>query len=83
MAGLSLSVYIDPLVVVVYFASAGDIEQTFMWLEKAYQERAPSMLHMITQPALDPYRSDPRFVDLMQRMGLPESGWDRLGNGGD
>jgi serine/threonine protein kinase/tetratricopeptide (TPR) repeat protein len=74
LAGLSLSGYIDPLVVAVYFAWAGDIEQTFIWLEKAYQERTPSMLHMIMQPALDPYRSDPRFVDLMQRMGLPAHG---------
>ncbi|MFH1842709.1 MAG: tetratricopeptide repeat protein, partial [bacterium] len=71
---LSQSEYTDPLTVARYFALAGNADQTFAWLERAYEEHVPT-IHMIAQPALDPYRSDPRYVDLMQRMGIPESGW--------
>jgi hypothetical protein len=39
------------------------------WLEKAYDERVnPSIL---VRPAFDPLRSDPRFQNLVHRIGLP------------
>lgn len=82
LASLSLSEHLDPIAVSQYFALAGDTEQTFVWLEKAYEERAPA-IHLLAQPALDPYRSDPRFRDLMGRFGIPESGWEGLGSGED
>ena len=82
MAALSQHSYIDPLSIAIYFALAGDADQTFVWLENAYEERTPAV-HLLAQPALDPYRSDPRFRNLMGRMGIPESGWEGLGSGGD
>ena len=82
LAALSQRVYISPLDVTPYFALAGDADQTFVWLEKVYEERVPTV-HLLAQPALDPYRSDPRFRDLMGKMGIPESSWERLGSGGD
>jgi TolB-like protein/DNA-binding winged helix-turn-helix (wHTH) protein/Flp pilus assembly protein TadD len=46
----------------------GDKDQAMAWLEKAYQERFnPSIL---VRPCFDPLRSDPRFRDLMRRIGL-------------
>jgi Flp pilus assembly protein TadD len=43
-------------------------DQAFAWLEKAYQERFnPSVL---LRPAFDVLRSDPRFHDLLRRLGL-------------
>ena len=80
LTALSLSEHIDPVSVSQYFALAGDTDQTFVWLEKAYEERAPA-IHLLAQPALDPYRSDPRFRDLMSRFGIPESAWEGLGVG--
>ncbi len=41
------------------------------WLERAYEERDP--LTAKTDPRLDPIRSDPRFQDLLRRIGFPES----------
>ncbi len=81
LAALSRKEHVDPISIAQYFAMVGDTEQTFVWLEKAYQERAPA-IHLLAQPALDPYRSDPRFRDLMGRFGIPESGWEGLGGVG-
>ena len=51
------------------YASLGDSDQAMNWLEKAYQERFnPGVL---LRPGFDPLRSDPRFKDLVRRVGLP------------
>jgi TolB-like protein/DNA-binding winged helix-turn-helix (wHTH) protein/Flp pilus assembly protein TadD len=51
------------------YAALGDRDQAMSWLEKAYQERFnPSIL---MRPTFDPLRSDPRFQDLVHRIGLP------------
>jgi len=47
----------------------GDADQAMSWLERSYEERFnPSILR---RPGFDPLRSDPRFVDLLRRIGLP------------
>jgi TolB-like protein/DNA-binding winged helix-turn-helix (wHTH) protein/Flp pilus assembly protein TadD len=47
----------------------GDADQAINWLEKGYEERFnPSVL---LRPGFDPLRSDPRFQDLLRRIGLP------------
>ena len=51
---------------------AGDRDQAFQYLEKAYTDGDTELLFVIRYPALDPLRSDPRFKDLMLRLGLPE-----------
>ncbi len=43
------------------------------WLERAYEERDPMLLNAKHDPRLDPLRSDPRFQDLLRRIGFPES----------
>jgi tetratricopeptide (TPR) repeat protein len=51
------------------YASLGDRDQAMNWLEKAYEERFnPGVL---LRPGFDPLRSDPRFEDLVHRIGLP------------
>jgi TolB-like protein/DNA-binding winged helix-turn-helix (wHTH) protein/Flp pilus assembly protein TadD len=51
------------------YASLGDTDQAMNWLEKAYEERFnPGVL---LRPGFDPLRSDPRFQDLVHRVGLP------------
>ena len=53
------------------YAGLGDKEQAFAWLEKAYQERRGRMFLLSVDPLLEPLRSDPRFQDLVRRIGLP------------
>jgi len=55
------------------YSSLGDTDQVFQSLEKGYQDRSGLMFQaMKWDPFLDPFRSDPRFKDLLRRMGLPE-----------
>ncbi len=52
------------------FAQLGEKDQAFAWLERAYEERSFMMLYLKVAPNLDPLRSDPRFADLLRRVGL-------------
>ncbi len=58
--------------VAVASAISGDRDQAFEYLEKAYSDGDDELLIVIRYPALDPIRSDPRYADLMRRLGLPE-----------
>jgi TolB-like protein/tetratricopeptide (TPR) repeat protein/predicted Ser/Thr protein kinase len=58
--------------VAVAAALAGDRDQALQYLEKAYSDGDTELLFVIRYPALDALRSDPRFKDLMRRLGLPE-----------
>ena len=51
-------------------AGLGDKEQAFVWLERAYHERRDRVFLLNVDPLLDPLRSDPRFQDLVRRVGL-------------
>jgi len=53
------------------YAGLGDNDQAFAWLEKSYQERRDRMVWLNVDPLLEPLRSDPRFGDLVRRIGLP------------
>ncbi len=52
------------------YADLGDREQAFHWLDIAYRERDPNIWSIKTDFRLDPLHSDPRFADLVRRMGL-------------
>jgi tetratricopeptide (TPR) repeat protein len=54
------------------FAVRGDRGKALEYLERAYAEQATGLTLDVRFPALDPVRSDPRFADLMRRMGLPQ-----------
>ena len=51
----------------------GDADTTFRWLERAYKLRSPLLPHIAVVQHFDPLRSDPRFDDLLRRIGFPES----------
>jgi eukaryotic-like serine/threonine-protein kinase len=54
------------------YADLGDKNHAFAWLNTAYEERNPNMLALKTDFLLDPLRSDPRFTELVRRVGLPQ-----------
>ncbi len=54
-------------------AVIGETEEAMTWIERAYEERDPLLLAAKTSPQLDSLRSDPRFDDLLRRIGFPES----------
>jgi len=54
------------------FAVRGDRDKAIEYLNKAFSDQSSELPLGIRFPALDPLRSDPRFADLMHRLGLPE-----------
>ena len=65
----SNSIYSHGSEIAVIYAALGDRDQAMNWLEKGYEERFnPGVL---LRPGFDPLRSDPRFQDLVRRIGLP------------
>ncbi|HTV66194.1 MAG TPA: protein kinase [Bryocella sp.] len=53
------------------YADMEDKDQAFQWLNTAYQERGYYLLGLKTDFLLDPLRSDPRFDELVRKVGLP------------
>jgi hypothetical protein len=49
-----------------------DKEQAFRWLNTAYQERDLLLVGLKTDFLLDRMRSDPRYVELVNKVGLPQ-----------
>jgi len=64
--------YVSPHDIAMIYASLHEIEQAFIWLEKAFEERAARTHSLKVDPVFDSLRSDPRFQDLLRRMNFPE-----------
>jgi TolB-like protein len=62
--------YIPPTYFGMLFAGLGDKDKAMMWLEKAYDDRADGLTWLNVEPMLDEVRNDPRFQDLLRRIGL-------------
>jgi len=54
------------------YADLGDKDQALQWLNTAYQERDYWLVGLRTNFLFDPIRSDPRFVEIVHRVGLPQ-----------
>jgi hypothetical protein len=62
---------VSPYLLATVFASLGDKDSAFEYLNKAYEERSLDLSwHMRADLRLDSLRSDVRFQDLMRRIGL-------------
>jgi TolB-like protein/Tfp pilus assembly protein PilF len=64
--------FVPPFGLIWAYAGIGDRDRAFASLERAYEMRADRMVWLNVDPLLDPLRSDPRFTDLVRRMGLPQ-----------
>jgi TolB-like protein/DNA-binding winged helix-turn-helix (wHTH) protein/Tfp pilus assembly protein PilF len=63
--------YVSPGELTVLYVALGQREEAFASLERAYAERDVQLGGLGHEPGFDPLRSDPRFINLMQRVGLP------------
>jgi TolB-like protein/DNA-binding winged helix-turn-helix (wHTH) protein/tetratricopeptide (TPR) repeat protein len=52
------------------YLGLGDNEEAFAWFERAYQEQSNILIYIKVLPLFDPLRGDPRFQDLVRRVGL-------------
>jgi serine/threonine protein kinase/tetratricopeptide (TPR) repeat protein len=67
---LSRRRFVSPMLTALVAIGMGEHGQAFEWLEKAYDERAQMLSELKAEPAFDPLRTDPRFDDLLRRIGL-------------
>jgi TolB-like protein/Tfp pilus assembly protein PilF len=62
--------YVPTAAFVNAYLGLDDNEQAFVWLERAYQEKSNILQFLKVHPFFDPIRGDPRFADLLRRVGL-------------
>jgi len=63
--------YVPGFYIALAYAGLGDNDQAFAWLEKSVEERFVRLAYFAKEPLWDPIRSDPRFVELVRRVGIP------------
>ncbi len=68
--------HVSPSEFAMNYALLDERDKAFEWLEKAYDQRDPFMTNLKTAPRLDNLRGDPRFDDLLRRIGLEPSTGD-------
>ncbi len=52
------------------YLGLGDNDEAFAWFERAYEEQSNILIYIKVSPWFDPLRGDPRFQDLVRRVGL-------------
>ena len=62
--------YVPPAMVSIIYSGLGDKDQAMSWLERANEERDPWLTGLKVEPMFDSLRSDPRFLDLVHRVGF-------------
>ncbi|HYV05922.1 MAG TPA: tetratricopeptide repeat protein [Blastocatellia bacterium] len=64
--------FISPGTIADLYGALGERDQAFALLDKAVEERDNMVVLLKVEPMFDPLRSDPRFTDLLRRVGFPE-----------
>ena len=72
LLGLNRRRSIDAQVIAAAYARLGDKNQALAWLEKAYTQHSTELTSLKVSPVYDFLRSDPRFQDLLRRVGLSQ-----------
>ncbi len=64
--------YVSPGELAILYGALGEREKAFASLEKAYAAHDLQLQFLKVDPAFDSLRDDPRFQDLLRRVGLPQ-----------
>jgi serine/threonine-protein kinase len=62
--------YVSPVALATAHIALGNADEAFRWIEQARLERRGWLAYLRVEPIFDPIRGDPRFGELMDRMGL-------------
>jgi tetratricopeptide (TPR) repeat protein len=62
--------YIRSEILAMGYAALGDFDRAFLCLERALQARSAGLIYLHLDPGYEPLRSDPRFAELVRRIGL-------------
>jgi tetratricopeptide (TPR) repeat protein len=69
---LSKERFVPPYHIASIYNGLGDRDQVFEWLERGFEQRDPKMTFLKVDPKWNNVRDDPRFMDLMRRVGLSQ-----------
>ena len=64
--------YVSPYLIASIYSQLGEKDEAFKWLEKAF-DRRDGISYLVADPMMDPLRSDPRYLPLVERLHLPQS----------
>jgi TolB-like protein/Tfp pilus assembly protein PilF len=64
--------YVDPAWIAHDYCIVDEKDRAFTWLERAYAEKSRFMAYLKVSPGFDSLRADPRYTNLLRRMGLPQ-----------
>jgi serine/threonine protein kinase/tetratricopeptide (TPR) repeat protein len=67
----SQQTYVQPVWIAVILSALGQKDEAFQWMQKGYEDRSGWLIYLKVDPFFDNVRSDPRFTELVQRVGLP------------
>src|SRR5712691_6006275 len=70
LQGLAQSRYVSSLYFAAVYLGLGDNRTALGWLDRAYKERNDRLVYLGTDPIADPLRSDPRFTQLLAKVGV-------------
>jgi eukaryotic-like serine/threonine-protein kinase len=62
--------YLRGEIIAMGYAAVGDLDRAFTSLERAYQDRSAGLMYLHLDPGYGPLRGDPRYADLVSRVGL-------------
>jgi tetratricopeptide (TPR) repeat protein len=62
--------YVSPYSMALVYVGLGEKDEAFSWLERAYNERDESFIHLKVDPRLDPLRADARFTNWLSLLKL-------------
>ncbi len=62
--------HVSPVAIAGMYACLGEVDNAMMWLEKAYVEHSPYLASLGVERWFDKIRQNPKFVDLLRRIGL-------------
>ena len=63
--------YVSRFYRALVYVGLGDRDRAIEWLQRAYEDRVRFMPYLRSEPEFDSLRADPRFQDLVRRVGLP------------
>jgi hypothetical protein len=64
--------YVSPTYMGLHFAAIGEADSAMAWFEKAYETHAYPLSLVAVNWDCKPIRNDPRFIDLLDRLGLED-----------
>jgi TolB-like protein/Tfp pilus assembly protein PilF len=67
---MSAAKYVPSVYIALIYIGLNEKDEAFRWLDKAFDERCEYLVYLPTEPLADPLRDDPRFAELLHKLGL-------------